>query len=181
VTYLALLRGINVGGKHKLPMKDFSALLESLGCTKVRTYIQSGNAAFEASASVAAGLAGRLHAAVLKKAGFEAPVVLRSAAEMAAVLRSNPFLKKGADPGHLHVGFLADKPAGGALKALDPGRSLGDAFTVLGREVYFHLPNGVARTKLTNAYFDAALKTVCTLRNWRTVQALCALAGERGA
>jgi uncharacterized protein (DUF1697 family) len=181
VTYLALLRGVNVGGKHKLAMKDLAALLEGLGCAKVKTYIQSGNAIFDAPASVVAGLPHTLHAAILKKAGFEAPVVLRSAAQMAAALKANPFLAKGADPDHLHVGFLADKPAASALKALDPARSPGDVFTVLGQEVYFHLPNGVARTKLTNAYFDSTLKTVCTMRNWRTVGALHALAAEPAA
>src|ERR1700677_3262694 len=107
--YLALLRGINVGGKHKLPMKDLAALLEGLGCSRVRTYIQSGNAVFEAPAAVAAGLPRGLHAAILKKAGFEAPVVLRSAAQIAAVLKANPFLAKNLDPEHLHVGFLAAK------------------------------------------------------------------------
>ncbi|HTA17031.1 MAG TPA: DUF1697 domain-containing protein [bacterium] len=178
MTYVALLRGVNVGGKHKLPMKDLAALLQGLGCANVKTFIQSGNAVFDAPASVAAGLPRGLHAAIVKKAGFEAPVVLRSAAQMASVFQANPFLAKGADPEHLHVGFLADKPAASAFKALDPGRSPGDAFVVLGQEVYFLLPNGVARTKLTNAYFDSALKTVCTMRNWRTVRALSDMAGE---
>ncbi|HTB22908.1 MAG TPA: DUF1697 domain-containing protein [bacterium] len=176
MSYLALLRGINVGGKHSLPMQDLAAMLESLGCAQVRTYIQSGNAVFEASEPAAAKLPAALQAAILKKAGFEAPVVLRSCAQMAAVLKANPFLAKGADPGHLHVGFMADKPSAAALKALDPGRSPGDAFAVSGWEIYLHFPKGSARTKLTNAYFDSALKTVCTMRNWRTVQALAAMA-----
>lgn len=176
--YAVLLRGVNVGGKHKLPMKDLCALLEGLGCARVRTYIQSGNAVFEASAAVAADLPRTLAAAILKKAGFEAPVLLRSVAQLAAVAKANPFLARGVDPEHLHLGFLADKAAAAQVRALDPARSPGDAFLVAGSEVYLHLPNGVARTKLTNAYFDAALKTVCSMRNWRSVEALLALAKE---
>jgi uncharacterized protein (DUF1697 family) len=167
MTTVAFLRGINVGGKHSLPMKDLASMLEGLGCAQVRTYIQSGNAVFEAPATLAARLPQALHAAILKKAGFEAPVVLRSSAQLAAALKANPFLAKGADPEHLHLGFLADKPSAAAIKALDHGRSPGDSFSVLGQELYLHLPNGVARTKLTNAYFDAVLKTVVTQRNWR--------------
>jgi uncharacterized protein (DUF1697 family) len=179
--HLALLRGVNVGGKHKLPMKDLVALLEGLGCSQVRTYIQSGNAVFEAPAAVSAALPRTLAAAILKKAGFEAPVLLRSVAQAAAAVKANPFLARGLGPEHLHVGFLADKPAAALVRALDPARSPGDAFAVVGSEVYLHLPNGVARTKLTNAYFDAALETVCSMRNWRSVEALLALAKANAA
>src|SRR5665213_320854 len=174
--YVALLRGVNVGGKHKLPLKDLAALLEGLGCKAVRTYIQSGNAVFEAAPSTVADLPEAFAGSIQKKTGFEAPMVLRSAVQWAALLKVNPFLKKGAAPEHCHVAFLSDKPSPVALKALDPERSPGDRFAVLGREVYFHLPNGVARTKLTNAYFDATLKSVCTMRNWNTVEALWGLA-----
>jgi uncharacterized protein (DUF1697 family) len=104
------------------------------------------------------------------------PVVLRSAAELRAVVRGNPFLEAGADPATLHVAFLADRPTAAAAASLDPARSPPDAFAVRGREVYLHLPNGGARSKLTTAWLDARLDTVSTVRNWRTVERLLALA-----
>lgn len=175
-TAVALLRGVNVGGKHKLPMAELRVLLEQLGCRGVRTYIQSGNAIFETPAATMPGLPAAIQAAVLERFGFESPVVLRTAVQIRAAMKSNPFLAAGADPKHLHVGFLSAKPAADLVRSLDPRRSPGDAFVVVGGEVYLHVPGGLARTKLTNAYFDAALKTVCTVRNWHTVQILHDLA-----
>ena len=75
----------------------------------------------------------------------------------------------------LHVMFLADRPSAARVKKLDLDRSPGDRFTVIGREIYLCCPNAIARTKLTNTYFDAVLGTVCTMRNWRTAQKLLAM------
>jgi uncharacterized protein (DUF1697 family) len=175
--HVALLRGINVGGNKKLPMKDLAGLLENLGCEEVQTYIQSGNAVFRAPAPLAAEIPASLAKAIREKFGFEVPVVLRKAADLRKVLETNPFLSMDADRSHLYVGFLKHAPEPAAVKGLDPKRSPGDSFAVLGQEVYLHLPKDVAATKLTNAYFDKALGTVCTVRNWNTVQALVELAG----
>jgi len=171
---VALLRGVNVGGKNRLPMAPLAAMFEAAGCRNVRTYIQSGNVVFEAAPR---GLAARIEAAILKDFGFAAPVTLRTRGEFEAVVRGNPFLP-GADESHLYVGFLAGVPAPQAVKKLDPRRSPPDRFQVIGREVYLLLPNGVGRSKLTNAWFDRALETVCTIRNWRTVKQLLAMCGE---
>jgi uncharacterized protein (DUF1697 family) len=174
--HVALLRGINVGGKNKLPMKDLACLFEDAGCREVRTYIQSGNVVFQAPPRVADTLAGRIADAIERRFGFRAPVVLRGAAELAAVARSNPFLARGGDADRLHVMFLASAPTKAQVGALDPQRSPPDEFVVRGREVYLSLPNGAARTKLTNAWFDAKLGTVSTGRNWRTVLQLAEMA-----
>lgn len=168
VKSVALLRGINVGGKNLLPMKALAAVFESAGARDVETYIQSGNVVFTGGDAGA-----KVSKAIAKRFGVDVPVVIRTAAEMAAIVKAAPF-----DPGTMHVGFLADKPAAAAVKALDPERSPGDTFVVRGREVYLNLPNGVAKTKLTNAWFDAKLATVCTIRNWRTVLALNELASR---
>ena len=175
MNYLVLLRGINVGGKRLLPMKSLVAILENLGCEEVRTYIQSGNAVFRASAALAADLPAALTAAIFKNHGFETQVVLRSAAQVTKVLKANPFLSKGAKLEQLHVGFLAAKPQAKFLKALDPRRSPGDVFEVLGAEIYMCLTTGMGKTKLSNAYFDKSLETVSTFRNWATVNALAAM------
>lgn len=168
---VALMRGINVGGKNMLPMKVLAAMFEAAGARSVRTYIQSGNVVFEAPAARRAKLALAVRAAVKKQLGFESEVVVRSAEELERVARSNPFLPK-AELAQLYVAFLADRPTPAQVKALDPSRSPPDAFRVVGREVYLKLPNGAGRTKLTNAYFDSKLGTVSTMRNWRTVLTL---------
>lgn len=171
-TFVALLRGINVGGKNKLAMRDLAALCAGLGGRDVRTYIQSGNVVFAAGSRTAAGFAADLQRAIDTGFGLRVPVVVRSRAQLRAVVAGNPHLKNGVDPEHLHVAFLADVPQPKAAAALDPRRSAGDAFVVAGQEVYLHLPNGVARSKLTNAWFDAQLATTSTIRNWRTVLTL---------
>src|SRR6185503_8796681 len=125
----------------------------------------------------AARLADELARAIERAHGLRVPVVLRTRSEFERVLRANPFLR-GTDPDWLHVAFLADAPAARARAALDPERSPGDEFALVGREIYLRLPNGVARTKLTNAWFDSCLATTSTVRNWRTVQKLAEMARE---
>lgn len=175
MTHVALLRGINVGGKNKLPMKTLGAIFTAAGAESVRTYIQSGNVLFEAPARLSVRIGPAVAAAIRSQFGYEIPVIIRTAAELAAVIAGNPFLKS-ADEAALHVGFLETTPTPAAEKLLDPDRSPGDSFRVIGREIFLHLPNGVARTKLTNAWFDSKLKTVSTFRNWRTVLKLADLA-----
>ena len=175
--HVALLRGINVGGKNKLPMADLRALFEALGCRSVATYIQSGNVVFAARAAVAKGLAARAAAALADRFGLKVPVVLRSAAELRDASRGNPFADDGDS---LHVGFLADAPDPARLARLDPDRGKPDVFRVVGREVYLRFPGGVARSKLTAAYFDATLGTTITMRNWRTVTALVEMVERMG-
>ena len=104
-------------------------------------------------------------------------MILRTAAQLRDVVLQNPFLKAGAAEENLHVMFLADLPSPPRLDKLDPDRSPPDRFIVRGQEVYMHLPQGVADTKLTNAYFDAKLATTSTGRNWRTVIKLLELMG----
>ena len=174
--HVALLRGINVGGKHVVPMKPLAELFTAAGCREVRTHIQSGNVVFAASATVARAVPARIGAAIEERWGFAAPVQTRTASELRAVVRANPFVERGDDPGTLAVLFLADAPGAKRLAALDPARSPGDSFATRAREVYLACPNGMARTKLTNAWFDAQLDTIGTFRNWRTTLALLEIA-----
>lgn len=173
--WIALLRGINVGGKNKLPMKELVGLFETLGCKDVRTYIQSGNVIFGGPAALAKKIPGLAAVGIRKRWGYDCPVVTRTAAELIAAVKRNPFVKH-ADPAHLHIAFLAGKPSAAKIATLDPDRSPPDRFEVLGREIHLHAPNGVAKTKLTNRYFDSKLSTVSTVRNWNTVHKLIELA-----
>jgi uncharacterized protein (DUF1697 family) len=174
--HVALLRGINVGGKNKLPMDDLAAVFVEEECRDVRTYIQSGNVVFRAAPALAARLAERVPERIRRRFGLRVPVVLRTARELAKVALGNPFLTRGADQDELHVMFLADAPPKASVAGLDAERSPPDEFVVVGREIYLRCPNGVARTKLTNAYFDSQLETTSTVRNWRTVLKLVELA-----
>ena len=177
-TYIALLRGLNVGGNNRLAMKELILAFEAAGASKVSTYIQSGNLVFDASVSVAAKLPGLVSTALEKRHGVRCPVVLRTAKELELAVEKNPYLP-AHDVAFLHVAFLADTPAPKALAAMDVSRFAPDVLEVVGRELYLMLPNGVGRSKLTNAYFDSSLKTISTLRNWKTVLALRDLAAAR--
>jgi uncharacterized protein (DUF1697 family) len=167
-SHLALLRGINVGGKNPLTMKELVRMFDEAGCANVRTYIQSGNVIFDARAG-APTIGEIISAHIEKRFGYRIPVVLRTSAQLRRAIGANPFLNAGADLKALHVYFLADAPKAGAIAALDASRSAPDVFQVLGQEVFLHLPNGMGRTKLTNAYFDSKLSTISTARNWATV------------
>lgn len=176
--YVALLRGINVGGRNRLPMRDLATVFVDAGCSDVATYIQSGNVVFRASTTLATRIPALITDAIAGRFELHVPVVTRSAAELANVVACNPYLGIEQDFTKLHVGFLADRPGPAELASLDPDRSPPDRFQVLGREIYLHLPNGAARSKLSNAYFDARLGTTSTARNWRTVLKLNDLASS---
>lgn len=187
--YVALLRGVNLGGKNKVPMRDLVRLVEAAGGKDVVTYIQSGNVVFDAPARVAARMPAALTRAIEAELGCRVPVVLRTADEIRAAATEHPFLARGESPDRLHVVFLADAPSKAAVASLDPSRSprvppkagakdedRRDELVVRGRDVFLFLPNGVARSKLTNDWFDRKLGTVSTARNLRTVQKLAELA-----
>lgn len=157
-------------------MVDLRAAFTAAGARDVRTYIQSGNLVLNADAEVAASLAAAVAKRLERDFDLRTPVVLRTAEELANVARGNPFLARGESEDTAHVVFLADLPDAAAVSALDPKRSRGDELRVIGRDIYLSCPNGFGKTKLTNAYFDSKLKTVSTVRNWRTVLALLELA-----
>lgn len=175
IMHVALLRGVNVGGKNKLPMKSLAQHFADAGAAEVQTYIQSGNVIFRAARRRAGSICAAVAAAIHGQLGLAVPVVVRSAEELDAAIAANPFVGAGADEATLHVGFLELHPAGRLSGALDPDRSPGDSFRIVGREIFLHLPGGVARSKLTNAWFDSRLKTISTFRNWRTTLKLAEL------
>jgi uncharacterized protein (DUF1697 family) len=160
-------------------MKRLSALFTDAGCTDVQTYVQSGNVVFAATPSLARRIPDVIEKAISAQFDLRIPVVMRSAAELREVVKRNPYLPNESDTSRLHVAFLAAKPTPSKVAALDPDRSPPDEFAAHGREIYLRLPSGVARTRLTNAYFDSKLGTTSTLRNWRTVVRLVELTDSR--
>jgi uncharacterized protein (DUF1697 family) len=173
---VALLRGINLGGRNKIGMADLRELFAALGCEDVSTYVQSGNVVFRSSVASASKLTRAIEERIGSDLGLDVTVLLRTKAQLAEVAGGNPFDERTVDPATLHVTFLAEKPDPARVRALDPARGRPDEFRVVGREVYLHCPNGYGRTKLDNAYFEKQLAVAATTRNWRTVTKLAELA-----
>ena len=178
-TYIALFRGINVGGKNKLPMKDLAATLENVGCQDVATYIQSGNAVFRSEEADASLLSGRIEAVIKERHGFEPRVLVLGSEEMEQVVRSNPFPQAESEPRTLHLYFLVASPERPDLDGLEGNKSDGERF-VLGDEVfYLHAPYGIGRSRLA-ANAEKLLGVPTTARNWRTVRKVMDIADQRG-
>jgi uncharacterized protein (DUF1697 family) len=175
--YISLLRGINVGANKCLPMDRLRASLAVLGFAEVRTYIQSGNVVFRAPKTSTAILSPKIEQRLLADFGFPVPVISRTAAEIKAIFEDNPYLKEiGIDQAHLHVTFLAEPPTTGALQKLKKLTALPDRSVCCGREIYFLLPNGVSKSSLSNNPIERSLLRSGTMRNWRTVSAICEMA-----
>jgi uncharacterized protein (DUF1697 family) len=167
--YVALLRGINVGGNNMLPMKELVDIVEQAGCATVSTCIQSGNVLFMAKPDSEQKLAIGISQGIEARFGYKIPVVVRTREEIRPIAAAHPFLSPGINQKSLFVYFLRDAPSPEAVNMLDPNRSVPDIFVVKGREIYVNLLNNMAKTKLSNAWFDSKLKTISTARNWNTV------------
>lgn len=176
IAWLALLRGINVLGKNKVPMKALAAAFETAGFRSVRTYIQSGNIAFRSSSSDAGTLAKQIERLVARNFGCSPTVLVISRAQLAAAVRGNPF--PGAHRNHklLHVYFLAARPKSPDIESLacvDAGR---EAFKLQGGVFYLWTPDGFPDSVLRSR-IERCLGVPATARNWRTVNALLKLLG----
>jgi len=172
VIYVALLRGINVGGRATIAMADLRDTCAAAGCEDVVTYIQSGNVVLRSRLG-AERLRTVLEAAIADRFNVRPAVMIRTGAEMAAVVAANPYA--GQDPAHLHVGFLhaaPDPAAGECLAAIDCAP---ETVTASGRDVYMYLPNGMGRAELPVRVGRCLRPAELTVRNWRTVTKLAEL------
>jgi len=185
-TFVTLLRAVNVSGQNKIPMVELRRTLGGLGLTRVETYVQSGNVVFSAAGDDPAEQATAIHELIEREFGHDVRVLVLTAAELTQVAAGNPFLADRADEKFLHATFLDVPVPAAAFGGLDlpaqPGEqavlAAGDA-TPAGRVVYLYLPHGYGRTKLNNAYFERALGTPATTRNWRTVLALVEMSARK--
>jgi uncharacterized protein (DUF1697 family) len=175
-TYVSLLRGINVGGRNKVSMSALRDVFESLGHRDVATYVQSGNVVSSAATRRPADVARAVERAITDHLGLEIAVLVRTPAELAAIVSASPHAGHQTDPNKLHVTFLRELPARAVVEGLDPDRFAPDVFAVAGREIYLHCPHGYGNTKINNAYFEKQLGVAATTRNWKTVRHLAELA-----
>jgi uncharacterized protein (DUF1697 family) len=167
-TWVAFLRGINVGGNHKLPMKELTALLGKEGLSDIATYIQSGNAVFRCARATAPALGKRIGEAISRQHGFHPRVLVLSAAELEQAAAANPFPQADADPAKLHLFFLATKPSSANLGALHALKAGSEAFELIDEVFYLYTPDGLGRSKLAERV-ERHLGVEATARNWRTV------------
>ncbi len=165
--FVALLRGINVGGHNKLPMADLRELLEGLGCSQVATYIQSGNAVFRHSADEVV-LGRDIPAAVRTSFGLSPTTLVLSGETYRQIAADNPYGSQPVDPKFIHVSFLAEPAVDADLDRLEQLRSSSEQFTLTDRALYFMAPNGIRDSKLA-AGAERCLGVPSTSRNWRTV------------
>jgi uncharacterized protein (DUF1697 family) len=172
-TYVAMLRGINVGPGKIVKMERLRASFEALGFGGVRTYVQSGNVIFESEQKSPTESSNKIEEKIQHTFGFRVPVLVKTSKEMAQIVSDNPLVKeKGIDHSKLHVTFLSDAPPKTAVKVLEPLATGREQFRILNREIYLYCPDGYGNTKLSNNAIEKKLSVVATTRNWRTVNTL---------
>ncbi len=176
-TYIALLRGINVGGKNKLPMSKLVDILQQLHCRDVKTYIQSGNAIFRSNVEQAANLANEIGNTIQQRYGFHPKVLLLSWSELEKAAAKNPYCKACKSGKELHLFFLEEKPGKPDLKKLAALQNDSEQFTLTDRVFYLYTPQGIGRSKLA-AGVEKALGVAVTARNWNSICKMLELAQQ---
>ena len=166
--FIALFRGINVGGKNKLLMKDLASLMESKGLKNVSTYIQSGNVVFQAAGSKDSGLATRIRDSIAESHGFRPEVIILDKTAIDKAISENPFPEADSEPKNVHLMFLSALPTNPDVKALERIRKPSERFALKGQVFFLHTPEGIGRSRLA-ARIEKSLGVSGTARNWRTV------------
>jgi uncharacterized protein (DUF1697 family) len=174
---ISMLRGVNVGGHHKIRMSDLKALYKSLGLRNVQTYINSGNVIFKTAGRDPERLRKKIEDAIESRHGFRPAVILRTPAELREAIARNPFASRpGFEPGKLAVCFLAGDPSREAVEKVLAIEAEPEELRIDGSELYIYFPNGMARPKLSMPLVERTLKTPGTSRNWNTVRKLLEMA-----
>jgi uncharacterized protein (DUF1697 family) len=176
-TYALLLRGINVGGNKKIAMSDLRDLLTGIGHGEARTLLQSGNAVFTTRSRRSADrLAAEIEAAITDKLAMTVRCLLRTAAELRAVVERNPLVDTASNHSRLMVTFLSEPPDPKKFADVKPADVAPDEFALGKCEVYSWMPNGQLNTNLDDKFWKGRLSGVTTARNWNTVTKLLAMA-----
>jgi uncharacterized protein (DUF1697 family) len=176
-TWIALFRGINVGGNNILPMAKLKSDLESLKLKNVRTYIQSGNAVFDSRAKTASSLTKNIARRIEEQHGFRPHLLIFNRKDLLTAIESNPFPKAVSDPKTLHFFFLAEPASDPDMEALDHAKTSTEKYKLTDRVFYLHAPDGIARSKLA-AHVEKHLGVVTTARNYRTVDKVLSMVAQ---
>ncbi|RED66198.1 DUF1697 domain-containing protein [Cohnella lupini] len=176
ITYIALLRGINVGGKM-IKMDQLRQVFESLKLNNVRTYIQSGNVLFESQEDREQLI--RSIEQAIEKSFFQVTVVLRTVKELEEVVSDTPYrVTDLAETDSLYVTFLAENPSAEAIDRCYSFKNEVDEFTIVDREVYILIHKSYGTSKFSNNFLESKLKVKATTRNWATVNKLISMGKE---
>ena len=175
-TYIALLRGINVGKAKRIAMADLRALLEGLGHADVATLLNSGNVVFRSGKKTPAKLAAEISAAIAAQLGIDVPVIVKSAKELATIIEDNALADAAAEPSRLLVAFVQEADALPALSAIAPHVVPPEQFLLGSEAAYLHCARGILESKAGEALVGKA----GTTRNWATVLKLQALVDKVG-
>lgn len=170
--YVALLRGINVGGKNMIKMETLRAMLGALGFENVQSYINSGNVVFETAAVGQVALEQTIHDAIRVQFGFEISVMIRSIEKIRSLVDANPFEGRFENDKDLHVFFLREPLSDEQTSLLLANESDDELFSVRGREIFNLLRISILDSVMGKGFIDKKLKIPATARNWRTVKKL---------
>jgi uncharacterized protein (DUF1697 family) len=177
-SHVAFLRGINVGGKAIISMKQLAEIADRIGLASVKTYLQSGNIVFSAPDDEIDAKISDFERAIETEFGFRPAILVRSAEEMASVMAMNPFTGNGVNPSRLITVFLRSMPKTADIERLEPSRFPDVSIAVLGQEMYVLYSEGMGNSKFVPAYYEPRLGTVGTARNWNTVAKIRGLLSE---
>ncbi|MEO6902005.1 MAG: DUF1697 domain-containing protein [Bacteroidia bacterium] len=177
ITYISILRGINVSGHRMIKMQALKELLSSLGFQNIQTYIQSGNIVFQYKKTDHQKLEKKIANAIIDKFTFDVPVIVMELCEFQQIIVGNPFVKdKTKDLAYLHVTFLAGKPDLKSFNKIKEGFYQPDEFYFVSKAIYLYCPTSYSNSKLTNGFFEKKLKITATTRNWKTINEIQNLA-----
>ncbi len=177
ISYISILRGINLGGHKTIKMDALKKMLTDLGFTDVQTYIQSGNAIYKYKKIDPKKINDIIKKNIKTEFGFEVPVITLSLGDLKSIRKANPFIKdKEKQDSFFHITFLADKPQSENINKIKETNYSPDEFVLTDKAVYLYCPKGYGNTKLSNTFFENKLKVSATTRNWKTTNELIKIA-----
>ncbi|MCF7804521.1 MAG: DUF1697 domain-containing protein [Candidatus Marinimicrobia bacterium] len=176
-TYIALFRGINVGGRHRIKMADLRSLLEDLGLEDVNSYIQSGNVVFRSKKVDTSELSEQISAAIAENYDFKPNVFILEKKKFIRAMEANPFPDAESDDRRLHLTFLEAEPENPDMDGLREVKKESEEYELKGQKFYLYAPEGIGRSKLANKA-EKLLGVSTTSRNWRTMGKIREMAEE---
>lgn len=176
-TYIALFRGINVGGRHSIKMADLRSLLEDIGLHNVNSYIQSGNVVFRGESIDTAELSEQISMAIADKYDFQPKVLILKKKEFLRIVEANPFPEAESEDRRLHLLFLTEEAKNPDIAGLEEVKKDSEQFELTENAFYLYAPEGVGRSKLVSR-IDRLIGVQTTGRNWRTIRKIREMVGE---